>query len=93
MKNPFKIMSIEVYQCPECKDWIYSRAQHDFIYCKCKEFAVDGGRYSYEKEKKNIWVAERFIKHMPKTKIVEIETTCKELYDDWNEHGDKYGRL
>ena len=90
-ENPFKLMKIEIYQCPECEQWIYSRARHDMKYCKCGQFGVDGGHYSYDKEKKDVWVGERFVKHLPKRKIVELEITETELYNGWNESEHEWG--
>jgi len=30
--------------CNKCGDIIESRHRHDFVWCKCKSVAVDGGR-------------------------------------------------
>jgi len=36
-------MKVKIYQCPKCKEWVYSRARHDFKQCSCGVLAVDGG--------------------------------------------------
>jgi len=82
-------MIIETYQCPKCKQWIYSRARHDYKKCGCGELAVDGGHYD-----KDLWVAESIIGHInPETKKVTIETTKQKLYKDWNENINQLGEL
>lgn len=90
MKNEFKIMRIEVYECPECKEEFYSRAQHDFITCKCNKSSLDGGHIN-----NGIWIPMRLIGSIigGKRRIIKLEVTEKELYDDWNYSTDKYGRL
>ena len=53
---------------------------------------VDGGKYSYIDE--DIWSYERYGGadiSLLKSRIVEIEVTEKEMYDDWNESIDKLG--
>lgn len=32
-------------QCKLCGDIIESKHRHDFVWCKCGEIAVDGGKY------------------------------------------------
>lgn len=31
-------------QCMKCGDIIESKNRHDFVWCKCKAIAVDGGK-------------------------------------------------
>lgn len=31
-------------KCLKCLDVIESKHRHDFVYCKCGSFAVDGGK-------------------------------------------------
>jgi hypothetical protein len=31
-------------QCLKCKQIIESKNRHDFVWCKCKSIAVDGGK-------------------------------------------------
>lgn len=72
--------------CPnkDCSEEIYSRARHDFHYCKCGEIFCDGGfeymRVGWEKE-------------MPKQRIRYVNASRQELYDDWNKRIDKFGRI
>jgi len=83
------MIKVEVYQCPKCKQWIYSRARHDYKTCECKTLAVDGSSTH-----NNILVAQRIIGIInPKRKIQKINVTIKELYDDWNNKNNKYGVL
>ncbi len=75
-------MKVQTITCPKCGDEIYSRAGHDFKYCSCKLVFIDGGldytRIGYtEKE--------------PVSKTRNVKATKKELYDDWNTHGHKFG--
>ncbi len=76
-------MKIKTITCPNCKDEIYSRAQHDFKYCSCGDIFIDGGldltRFGFKKEKPQI--IER-----------ELDITKQELYNDWNKKIDKYGK-
>jgi len=87
MKNQFKEMKIEIYQCPECEQWIYSRTQRDMKYCECGALAVDGGHYE-----DNVLKCERMIGLLPiRHKIVTVEVTKEHLYSDWNESIDRFG--
>jgi hypothetical protein len=76
-------VKIQAIQCnAECEDIIYSRAGHDFRWCSCKHCAIDGGR-NYTK------VTGLFFTHIE----IEVDATEKELYDDYNYSGDKYGKI
>ena len=88
MKNFFKELQVEIYQCPVCEEWVYSRAQHDMKYCKCKALAVDGGHYD-----KDIWTAQRFLGNVEIiSKTITLKgVTEKMLYDDWNNDTNLYG--
>ena len=79
-------MLVKGIKCPNCKDIIYSRTRHDFHYCSCRACAIDGG---------TDYVKVLYNPTQPYTDIVsvEIEATQKELYDDWNLHQDKFGRI
>ena len=85
-------MKISVLKCPECKQEIYSRAQHDCRNCKCGNIMVDGGRYSYTE--KDTWIFERYggkdIDNL-KSRVVDIDITERKMYYDWNESVDKLG--
>ncbi|MDX1279236.1 hypothetical protein [Oceanihabitans sediminis] len=86
-------MKIQIYKCPECKQWIYSRARHDFKECKCGTLAVDGG-HGNDNEGELTWMAERFIGDcfpQVKMKVVDIDITVKDMYDDWNYRRNKLG--
>ena len=79
-------MKINALQCPSCGDLIFSRANHDFRYCSCGKCFVDGGFSSYGG------------RHgfdptygPPKSIEIEVNTTQRELYDDWNHRKDRYG--
>lgn len=41
-RNPDRF--VKGVECPKCKEQIWSRHQHDFRHCKCKNIFVDGGR-------------------------------------------------
>lgn len=80
-------MKVEIYKCPHCKEEIYSRANHDYKYCKCESLAVDGGH-----EDDDVWKAFRIIGEIEaETRIVEIEITEENLYKDWNYDKNDYG--
>ena len=83
-------MKIQIYKCPKCDEEIYSRANYDFIYCKCKKSALDGGH-----ENNGVWKPHRLIGFAisAKSRIIEIKVTEKQLYEDWNNSYDKYGRI
>lgn len=78
-------MKVNAIQCPECKDIIFSRAQHDFHYCSCGNTFIDGG-FDYC----------RFgAKDLDKVKSMQIDVnaTAKDLYDDWAKSKDKFGLI
>jgi len=75
-------MKISTYECPKCKDKIFSRAHHDWRECSCGEIFVDGG-FEY--------IRVGYITEPPPMIEVEIDVTKKKLYDDWNNRTDKYG--
>lgn len=41
MKSKIKINKV---QCPKCKDVIASEHRHDFVWCRCGNVAIDGGK-------------------------------------------------
>lgn len=95
MKNEFNTLDILLYECPECKQEFYSRAQHDFIYCECKKSALDGGHRESSKKVAipDKWLPERLIglAISAKTRLIEVEVTQEQLYEDWNCSIDKFG--
>jgi hypothetical protein len=82
-----KKLSVQAIECLVCGDTVYSRATHDYRKCTCGRVAIDGGRdYTrvlYEREVNGVVKA--------KSKILKLNVTEKELYDDWNQRIDKYG--
>jgi len=91
-------MKIKVVRCNNCKDYIFSRAPHDFRSCSCGSISVDGGRYDI---KDDMFSYERLIGNSDNFEggwrnnwIIELDVTPKELYDDWNyfEESDIYGK-
>jgi hypothetical protein len=75
-------LQVAAYQCPTCKDIVYSRARHDMRGCTCGAIAVDGG-FDYSK------ISFKFVPPSPVP--FEVDATKKDLYDDWNNYGTKYG--
>ena len=79
-------MKVYGIKCNKCGDIIYSRAVHDFHWCKCNAVAVDGG-LSYL----------RIVGNKEDWTRVEIELPIDGmkgrgiLYDDWNHSKNKYG--
>ncbi len=83
-------MRILTIQCPNCKDKIYSRAQHDFRSCSCGKSSVDTAMM--EDALLTPW---RLIGLAceGKQKVIELDVTEKELRDDWNYSINKYGLI
>jgi hypothetical protein len=89
-------LEIIVWECEECGDLIFSRALHDYHYCSCGKLGIDGGisEAGIMEVGKNSDNYVRLITNgsqNPKSKVIEIPQTRKELFDDWNEGEDKYG--
>ena len=76
-------MKILAVKCKICNDIIYSRAQHDFHWCSCKNIAVDGG-FEYNK------ITFKNFSDLEEVEI-EVNVSKKELYNDWNLNENKYG--
>lgn len=74
---------VSAIQCLQCGDTIYSCAVHDFHFCSCGAVFIDGG-FEYCRIGGALDKIERKVKLIPATK--------KQLYDDWNQNGErKYG--
>lgn len=78
-------ITVKAIQCRKCHDKIFSRARHDFRSCSCSAISIDGG-FDYIK------VSFQQDQFGPEVFDLEVEATKKELYDDWNEKRDKYGK-
>lgn len=70
--------------CSKCAVEIYSRAIHDYHLCYCGKTMVDGGfdylRYGFPPGDEKPLVRKRY-----------VNATRRELYDDWNTNGGKFG--
>ena len=77
-------LEVNAYICPKCGDTIFSRAEHDFRSCSCKEIFVDGG-FSYTRV--------GYIDKPPEFIKLKLNVTKKELYYDYNNGVDKYGKI
>lgn len=75
-------MLVSAIQCRDCLSIIFSRARHDFRWCKCKHVAIDGGR-DYTKISGDI---DNIL-----SLAIDINATPKELFDDWNQRRDRWG--
>lgn len=74
-------MKIHGVICLKCKDFVYSRARHDFRACGCGTVAADGGLdYLKISGLEYAQVSTR-----------ELDVTPRQLYDDWNKRIDKLG--
>lgn len=71
--------------CPQCKDFVFSRARHDMRSCTCKAIAVDGGR-EYLKVS---WDPSKT--HITPSTYRYITQSDAVLLRDWNFSKDKYG--
>lgn len=77
-------MKIHAIKCKLCGETIYSRAQHDFHWCSCHTIFIDGG-FSYMRcggQSENI-----------ENVVIEVDATIPQLYKDWNEGIDRFGRI
>lgn len=79
-----KRLRVNTVVCPTCEEAIYSRAHHDFRYCKCGDVNVDGG-FDYLKYG---WRPDL---PQPTIKVRYVNATKEMLYDDWNNRTDKFG--
>lgn len=77
-------MKILASQCLNCNDIVYSRARHDMRGCTCGDIAVDGGFDYYKVCYKT---------NAPSPIEIEVDATRQELFDDWNEHINKFGLI
>jgi hypothetical protein len=79
--------------CKKCKTFVFSRTRHDFRTCKCKEDTsyIDGGQDNeygggYSR-----------IGGFPENIIfgvkMEIDSSAKELFQDWNLEVDHFGHI
>ena len=78
-------MKVNAIICPGCGDTIYSRARHDFRTCSCGKTYIDGG-FDY------IRAGSKYPTGV-NSKRITVNATKKELNDDWNLYGDKYGLI
>jgi len=83
-KTKVKVTCIE---CPNCKDIIYSRANHDCHHCSCGGLMIDGG-FDYTR----MGGREFSSSLKPFSKFI-MGVNKKDLYQDWNCRTDKYGRI
>lgn len=79
-------MKVSAIHCPNCGDTIYSRARHDMIGCTCRKIWIDGG-FDYIK------ISFTDVDNPPKIIELDVEATKQELYDDWNNRINKFGRI
>lgn len=75
---------VSTVTCSQCGEEIYSRARHDFRYCKCGGISVDGG-FDYLKYG---W-SEKWVK--PVVRVRYINASRDTIIRDWNERKDKLG--
>jgi len=81
--EPIVKLKIQAIKCKKCEDIIFSRADHDFHHCSCRNIFVDGG-FSY------LRCGAKDLNDIENIKI-ELDVTKKELYDDWNKGINKFG--
>jgi len=79
------VITVNAITCPRCKDTIYSRAHYDCRSCGCGDTFIDGG-FDY------IRIGSKDENALT-TKKIEINATKKQLYEDWNLAGDKFGLI
>jgi len=83
-------MKVRAFKCQSCIQTIYSRAQYDFISCKCGDISIDGGQNHIYRI---LWDD----KKTERPEEVELDlgdkVTSAVLYQDWNKREDLYGRI
>lgn len=78
--------------CYNCKNFVYSRARHDFNPCDCWElnkhfaFAIDGGQSDYFKLTSGDKSLFKFLH-------IDIDQNEDELISDWSSQENKYGKI
>lgn len=43
-KRMLEVVTLNKCQCKKCGDIIESKHRHDFVWCKCRSIAADGGK-------------------------------------------------
>lgn len=76
-------MIVHGVKCLMCGYEIYSRARHDFHYCKCGNVYIDGGQDGYMR-----YGAIFFDKAQSVDK--ELQISKHDLFQDWNKEEDKF---
>lgn len=72
--------------CPNCKDFVFSKARHDLRYCSCKQSFVDGGQESVG----YLRIGGKKLDDI-KCYNIQVKQNITELEMDWNSGKDKYG--
>ena len=69
-------------KCNKCRVTIFSRARHDFRYCKCGGCAIDGGQDYF-----------RIIGEGYEVVDLDLDVERKDLFNDYNYGLDNYGMI
>lgn len=89
-------IEIRAIKCPECGDIIYSRHNHDMMYCSCGKTFIDGGPgIKKKKSSPGIWRTNGELENILKIEL-EFDNigVCEyTLFNDWNKNINKYGRI
>ena len=78
------MIKVRGVKCLMCGDTVISRSPHDYHTCSCGNAFMDGGQEGYYR------AGGVFFDEIKGTKTY-LDTTLKDLYDDWNNREDKYG--
>jgi len=81
------VVKVTAAECPQCEDWIYSRAPHDCHSCSCGAITVDGG-FDYLRV---LWKQDVCGNSAPPTRFVEVDATRQQLFHDWSLGSRSYG--
>lgn len=81
-----KPVKIPALKCQDCGDIIFSRTQRDCRHCSCGKIFVDGGFTTYGGR-------HGFSGKIPIPLEITVDASRAELYTDWNEGIDKFGRI
>ena len=96
-KTDMEKTEVTALQCPCCKDFIYSRANHDYRSCTCEQTSVDGGfdylKMNFNNDKNLSLKDDRnfSIADVKRFKINLEGIDRFDLYYDWCNRKDNYG--
>ncbi len=90
---------IQGVYCEKCKEFIYSRSNHDYRKCTCGETFIDGGLYIKDSNE-NPYYCRTNVQNFQERKIstrlkcIVDENSFRELlYEDYLTNKNKFGKI